>query len=172
MAKAEPTDVQLEKTGYYRDALNPYSIEWRSAQNAENTRLNTLRQNIYGTDNTSGQLGQFNTDANTALRRLAAQYAMRGMLGSGGYAGKERGAAAQMQSMQEQQRQQITDPYTQAVKADRLKQYGLEQTSTDPNAPVKQTAEFDWLSTDQGQIARSKALQEARNAWLAGKVKF
>lgn len=171
MAK-EPTDVQLEKTGFYRDALNPYSIDWRSSQNAEQERINKLRQNIYGTGETSGQLNQFNTDAETALRRLAAQYAMRGMLRSGGYGGKERGSAVQMQTQQEQQRKQITDPYTEAVNPNSLKQYGLEQVGGETNSPVGMTENFDWLSTNQGQIARSRALQEARNAWLAGKVKF
>lgn len=168
MAKStNPSDVQLEKTGAYRDALAPYRSDWRSKQNAELQRINELNTNIYGQ---SGQLENFNTQSTDALRRLAAQYAMRGMLQSGGYGGMTRGAAAQTQKQQQTQRQAITDPYASAVNAQRLGQYGLSQTDTNPSARVGMQENFDWLTTDQGQAARARALSEARNVWLTGRT--
>ncbi len=169
MAKksSNPSDVQLEKTGAYRDALAPYRSDWRSAQNAELQRINELNQSIYGE---SGKLKSFDTQSTDALRRLAAQYAARGMLQSGGYGGMERGAAAQTQKQQQSQRQEITSPYASAVNAERLGQYGLTQTAADPSARVGMRENFDWLTTNQGQAARARALAEARNVWLTGRT--
>ena len=162
-----PTDIQLEKTGAYRDALAPYRSDFRSKQNAELERINEMNQNIYGE---SGQLENFNTGASEAMRRLAAQYAMRGMLQSGGYGGKERGAAVQTQKQQAGQRKQIEQPYLSAVQSESLGQSGLTQVDANPNARVKMREEFDWLTTNAGQAARARALAEARNSWLAGRT--
>lgn len=169
MAKpnTNPTDIELQKTGAYRDALAPFQSDFRSNQNAELQRINELNQNIYGQ---SGQLENFNTGASEALRRLAAQYAMRGMLQSGGYGGMERGAAVQTQKQQAGQRQQIEQPYQSATNAERLGQFGLNQVGTDPNARVGMQQNFDWLTTNAGQAARARALAEARNSWLTGRV--
>jgi hypothetical protein len=175
--KKEPTQTQLEKLGAYQDSLAGDSASWRQAQSDEQRRLNTMDKDIYGAYDPStqkrvgGQLNEFNTGATDALRRLAAQYAARGMLQSGGYGGLNRGAAVQTQKQQGIQRQQLIDPLQQAVDPIRLQQFGLNvQAGPEGGSPVGMQQNFDWLTTNQGQMARSRALEQARNAWLSGRV--
>jgi hypothetical protein len=178
MAKPkEPTAIQLEKLGSYQDTLAGDAAAFRQAQIDEQTRLNTMDKDIYGAfdpvtgKRIGGQLNEFNTGATDALRRLAAQYAARGMLQSGGYGGLNRGAAVQTQKQQGAQRQQLIDPLQRAVDPIRLQQFGLNvQGGPEGGSPVGMQQNFDWLTTNQGQMAHSRALEVARNAWLSGRV--
>jgi hypothetical protein len=172
----EPSKDVLKGLGAYQDTLAGDAASWRQKQSDEIRRLNTMDTEIFGAydpttqKRTGGKVNEFDTDAVDALRRLAAQYAARGMLQSGGYGGLKRGAAVQTQKQQGIQRQQLIDPLQQLVDPIRLQQFGLSvQAGPEGGLPVGMQKDFNWLTTNEGQVAESRALEQARNFYLSAR---
>jgi hypothetical protein len=152
----------------------------RSQGVQERERLSNLYTDIYGE---TGQLKNFDVQAQQDQRRLAAEMATRGTLRSGAYAGGERGLGTQQQKMQASQRAGIERGYTDQTSPQALFDMGLARGADnkvrelvqgedvswkDPSSGETKTMKYDWTQTTAGRQAKQMALQQWMQKQLAG----
>jgi hypothetical protein len=164
----------------YQYYMNEALGDFRGQGTQERERLSNLYTSIYGE---TGQLKNFDVQAEQDQRRLAAEMASRGTLRSGAYAGGERGLGTQQQKQQASQRAGIEQSYTSQTSPQALFDMGLKRGAdgkvselvqgeevswTDPSSKEKKTMKYDWSQTTAGRQAKQAALQQWLQKQLAG----
>ena len=164
----------------YQYYMNEALGDFRGQGVRERERLSNLYTDIYGE---TGQLKNFDVQAQQDQRRLAAEMASRGTLRSGAYAGGERGLGTQQQKQQASQRAGIEKGYNDQTSPQALFDMGLKRGAdgkvselvqgedvswTDPSTGAKKTMKYDWTQTTAGRQAKQAALQQWLQKQLAG----
>jgi hypothetical protein len=184
-APPAPRVPSLNPEDAYGDPIYQYYMNEamggaRGERTQERERLSNLYTDIYGE---TGQLKNFDVQAEQDQRRLAAEMASRGTLRSGAYAGGERGLGTQQQKQQASQRAGIEKGYTDQTSPQALFDMGLKRGAdgkvselvqgedvswTDPSSGAKKTMKYDWTQTTAGRQAKQAALQQWLQKQLAG----
>jgi hypothetical protein len=155
MTANEPAPWTLEGDAVYRDALAAGKSAFTFAQ------AQALADKQNQQTAAAQQTKQINTNATEGRRRLAGNYAARGMAG-GGSASALGMAEARANAEQVAARTSIADQLT-ALNNQYLENYG-DASVVDP---VTGKSTYDWTSTLAGQQYKTQAAQAAIQAQLA-----
>ena len=148
--EAQGGAVSATEPDIYNDPI--YQTQLQYGQNAFNTsRINALAEKEAQTMNIQDELEARKPAAEQARRRLAGNYAARGM--GGGRSGVLSRAEAQQNAEELSARTSLRDKISE-LNRQFVANFGAEGS--------------DWMGTSAGAAAQSDALQAAINARLAG----